>query len=100
MARENFLTPTEVQEKVIPQAILGKDILASAQTGSGKTLAFILPALQRLYVERLEKNLPDGPIKRKVQVLILAPTRELAVQISEASKVFCSDTNIKHSLIF
>jgi len=66
---------------VIPLAIKGKDILGSAQTGSGKTLAFVLPILQKLYNDRVEKDLPDGPIKRKIEALIIAPTRELAIQI-------------------
>jgi ATP-dependent RNA helicase RhlE len=66
---------------VIPLANTGKDILGCAQTGSGKTLAFVLPILQNLYEARVAKDLPDGPIKRKIEALIIAPTRELAVQI-------------------
>lgn len=77
----------------------GKDILGSAQTGSGKTLAFVLPILQLLYTDRLERDLPDGKIKRKIEALIIAPTRELAVQIGEACKPYCSDTNLKHTVI-
>ena len=98
--REGFDTPTEIQEKVIPLANKGKDILGCAQTGSGKTLAFVLPILQELYTARAAKDLPDGPIKRKIEALIIAPTRELAVQIGEACKVYCSDTNMKHTVIF
>jgi ATP-dependent RNA helicase RhlE len=79
--KQGFKTPTPVQEAVIPPAIHGHDILASAQTGSGKTLAFTLPLLQRLYIAREARNLPDGPIKRKIEALIIAPTRELAGQI-------------------
>jgi len=100
LAREGFDTPTEIQEKVIPLANKWKDILGCAQTGSGKTLAFVLPILQNLYNTRVEKDLPDGPIKRKIEALIIAPTRELAVQIGEACKVYCSDTNMKHVAIF
>lgn len=100
LAREGFDTPTEIQEKVIPLANKGKDILGCAQTGSGKTLAFVLPILQNLYNARVEKDLPDGPIKRKIEALIIAPTRELAVQIGEACKIYCSDTNMKHTVIF
>lgn len=100
LAREEFDTPTEIQEKVIPLANKGKDILGCAQTGSGKTLAFVLPILQNLYNAHVAKDLPDGPIKRKVEALIIAPTRELAVQIWEACKVYCSDTNMKHTVIF
>jgi len=100
IVREGFTTPTEIQEKVIPLANKGKDILWCAQTGSGKTLAFVLPILQELYNARVAKNLPDGPIKRKIEALIIAPTRELAVQIWEACKIYCSDTNMKHTVIY
>jgi len=100
LAREGFDTPTEIQEKVIPLANKWKDILWCAQTGSGKTLAFVLPILQNLYEARVARDLPDGPIKRKIEALIIAPTRELAVQIWEACKVYCSDTNMKHTVIF
>jgi len=100
LSREGFDTPTKIQERVIPLANKWKDILGCAQTGSGKTLAFVLPILQELYSARIAKDLPDGPIKRKIEALIIAPTRELAVQIWEACKPFCSDTNMKHTVIF
>ncbi|MHC5007626.1 MAG: DEAD/DEAH box helicase [Planctomycetota bacterium] len=63
--------PTRVQSEMIPPALAGKDILAQSRTGTGKTAAFGLPILQRL--------VPDTPF----QTLILAPTRELAVQVGE-----------------
>lgn len=69
-----YTTPTPIQEKAIPVVLEGADIRASAQTGTGKTAAFLLPALNRL-VTPAEKN-GKGP-----RVLILAPTRELAMQI-------------------
>ena len=100
IARQGFSTPTEIQEKVIPLATRGNDILGCAQTGSGKTLAFVLPTIQKLYNNRIEKELPDGPIKRKIEALIIAPTRELAIQIGEACKPYCSDANMKHTVIF
>jgi len=100
LAREGFKKPTEIQEKVIPLAIKGNDILWCAQTWSWKTFAFVLPMLQKLYTIREEKNLPDWPIKRKIEALIIAPTRELASQIWDSCKPYCSDTNIKHTVIF
>lgn len=100
IARQGFSTPTEIQEKVIPLATRGNDILGCAQTGSGKTLAFVLPTIQKLYNNRIEKELPDGPIKRKIEALIIAPTRELAIQIGDACKPYCSDANMKHTVIF
>ncbi|HLH07206.1 MAG TPA: DEAD/DEAH box helicase [Terriglobales bacterium] len=70
----NFYNPTPVQEAVIPHALEGKDILATAQTGTGKTLAFLLPV-----IERLQKS----TAARTVEVLVLLPTRELALQVEE-----------------
>lgn len=68
-----FATPTEVQALAIPALLAGQDVLACAATGTGKTAAFVLPILQRF---------SDAPYKRQqAQVLILAPTRELAFQI-------------------
>jgi ATP-dependent RNA helicase RhlE len=70
----NFNIPTPVQAAAIPQALEGKDVLATAQTGTGKTLAFLVPL-----IERLMKN----PGSRKVEALALVPTRELALQAEE-----------------
>lgn len=73
-----FEQPTPIQEQAIPKVLQGLDLQASAQTGSGKTAAFILPALHRLATPSVGK----GP-----RVLILVPTRELAMQVAtEASK--------------
>lgn len=100
LAREEITTPTEIQEKVIPLALKGKDILGCAQTGSGKTFAFALPMLHNIYTKRLDLGQEDGKIKRKLQGLILAPTRELAIQIGESLKLYCSNTNLKHTVIY
>ncbi|MDO7718541.1 MAG: DEAD/DEAH box helicase, partial [Schleiferiaceae bacterium] len=67
----NFKEATEIQEKAIPHILEGKDLIGCAQTGTGKTAAFVLPTLQLLCDED----------NSGVQVLILCPTRELAVQI-------------------
>lgn len=56
LVREGFSIPTEIQEKAIPYALEGRDIIGSAQTGSGKTLAFALPTLQNIYNGRLLKG--------------------------------------------
>jgi len=100
LAKQDFINPTEIQEKVIPLAIKWKDILWCAQTGSGKTLAFALPILNNLYNKRLEKWLVEWKIKRKIQALIIAPTRELAIQIGEDFKPFCTNVNLKSTVIF
>ena len=67
-----YKKPSEVQEKVIPEILLNKDVVVKSQTGSGKTAAFAIPLIEKIYWD--EKN---------PQVLVLSPTRELAVQVSE-----------------
>jgi len=74
-----YAETTEIQSKAIPKILAGKDILGCAQTGTGKTAAFAIPLLQRL---EAIKN------QRKIKALILAPTRELALQIEENLVIF------------
>jgi superfamily II DNA/RNA helicase len=71
-----FTSPTDIQRLAIPLVLAGRDVMASAQTGTGKTAAFVLPALERL--------LRPAPIHgRGARVLVLTPTRELAIQIND-----------------
>ncbi len=72
----NFSIPTPVQAAAIPQALVGKDVLATAQTGTGKTLAFLIPIIERL----LQPAKPDSG-KSGIAALVLVPTRELAMQV-------------------
>src|SRR5258707_787424 len=73
LAAARFTTPTPVQAAAIPQALEGKDVLATAQTGTGKTLAFLIPV-----IEKLLKDKTPG-----IAALVLVPTRELAMQVVE-----------------
>ena len=73
LAAARFITPTPVQAAAIPQALAGKDVLATAQTGTGKTLAFLIPIMEGM----LQNNTPG------VAGLVLVPTRELAMQVVE-----------------
>lgn len=75
ISASNYEDATPVQEQVIPLILQGKDIIASAQTGTGKTAAFLLPLLHRI--------LTDAPQDHHISAMIIVPTRELAVQISE-----------------
>ncbi len=77
VAESGYTTPTEIQIESIPHLLAGRDILGKAQTGTGKTAAFALPLLSRLDVA---KKLP--------QILVLTPTRELAMQVAEAFKTY------------
>jgi superfamily II DNA/RNA helicase len=76
-----YTNPTPVQEKAIPIALSGRDLMVSARTGTGKTAVFVLPALERLSVPSVKKVV--GP-----RILILTPTRELALQITEMSRLY------------
>ncbi|SFW37012.1 DEAD/DEAH box helicase [Nitrosovibrio sp. Nv17] len=73
-----YTDPTPVQAQAVPELIAGHDVMASAQTGTGKTAAFMLPALHRLAT-------PSAVRGRGPRVLVLTPTRELALQVSEAA---------------
>lgn len=81
LQKNNYLKPTPIQEKIIPLVLEGRDIMAQSQTGTGKSAAYILPLL-----ELLAQNPIEG--KRKIKVLVLAPTRELTLQISETFLLF------------
>src|SRR5690606_838870 len=76
-----FSAPTPVQAAAIPQALAGHDLMVSSQTGSGKTAAFMLPALNRIAGQPGNKGVG-------VQVLVLTPTRELALQVTEATATY------------
>lgn len=73
IAAAGFVTPTPVQAAAIPQALAGKDVLATAQTGTGKTLAFLVPIIEKMLQDKT----------RGIAALVLGPTRELAIQVAE-----------------
>jgi superfamily II DNA/RNA helicase len=85
--------PTPVQAEAIPKALAGRDLIASAQTGTGKTAAFVLPALQKLSGQSKERR--RGP-----RVLVLTPTRELADQITQATRTYGKYVRMKSVAIF
>ncbi|MBV2263347.1 MAG: DEAD/DEAH box helicase, partial [Thauera sp.] len=81
VASTGYTTPTPVQQRAIPAAIAGRDLLVSSHTGSGKTAAFTLPALNRIIDRRPAPG--SGP-----RVLVLTPTRELAQQVEKAVQTY------------
>ncbi|PPD73744.1 hypothetical protein GOBAR_DD29318 [Gossypium barbadense] len=94
IANLGFVEPTPIQAQGWPMALKGKDLIGIAETGSGKTLAYLLPALVHVNAQpRLVHG--EGPI-----VLILAPTRELAVQIQEEAAKFANHANIRSTCIY
>ena len=90
--KKGYRQTTPIQRKAIPAILDGQDVLACAQTGTGKTAGFTLPILQRL------KKLGSG--SRRIQVLILTPTRELAAQVAESVRDYGSHLPFKTTVIF
>ncbi|KAH0908872.1 hypothetical protein HID58_032193 [Brassica napus] len=94
IAKLGFTEPTPIQAQGWPMALKGRDLIGIAETGSGKTLAYLLPALVHVSAQpRLGQD--DGPI-----VLILAPTRELAVQIQEESRKFGLRSGVRSTCVY
>ena len=87
---EGYDTPTPIQERAAPEILAGKDILGCAQTGTGKTAAFALPILHMVSTTGRQ---PKGQ-RRKVRVLVIAPTRELAQQIADSFRVYGKNTGL------
>ena len=92
--KKGYTEPTPIQEQAIPHILAGKDIFGCAQTGTGKTAAFALPILQLLDAKK------DLTKPRTIKALILAPTRELASQISENFLAYGYNLGISHCTIF
>jgi ATP-dependent RNA helicase RhlE len=95
LLEEGYTSPTPIQSQSIPVLLEGKDILGVAQTGTGKTAAFAIPILQGLSDQSTVKR-----NQRSIQALILAPTRELAIQIHESFKTYGKHLNLKSAVIF
>jgi ATP-dependent RNA helicase RhlE len=85
-----FETPTPIQQEVIPLALTGGDIIATAETGSGKTAAFLLPLIERL----------GGGHHGRTRALILSPTRELAAQTAEQCLALTRDTRLRTTEVY
>jgi ATP-dependent RNA helicase RhlE len=92
--KKGYKNPTPIQEQSIPHILAGKDIFGCAQTGTGKTAAFALPILQLL-----DANKPKVS-QKNIKALILAPTRELALQISANFVEYGTNLGISHTTIF
>ena len=94
LAAKNYVVPTPIQAQAIPTVLTGRDLLGIAQTGTGKTAAFMLPSLDRLANPRVH------PIAKRVRMLVLAPTRELASQIAESARTYARNINLTTGVIF
>ncbi len=94
LAEQRYEIPTPIQAQTIPAALAGQDILGCAQTGTGKTAAFALPTLDYLGREQM-------PAKRgRPLVLVLAPTRELAIQIDKSFRIYGKYLSVRQALVY
>jgi ATP-dependent RNA helicase RhlE len=89
---EGYESPSPIQQQAIPPVLAGRDLLGCAQTGTGKTAAFALPILQRLSAEQARSRDP--------RVLVLAPTRELALQIGDSFKSYGRNLPLRSAVVF
>ena len=90
-----FRRPTDIQYKAITPILKGEDVLAIAQTGTGKTAAFGIPIIHLLHQKKMTQRRPDG-----IKCLIMVPTRELALQITEVLKALAKETRVKTYCIY
>ena len=106
VADQGYTEPTPVQAAAIPLVLAGRDLLAGAQTGTGKTAAFVLPILQRLNAapsrtpDRGAAGRPPAAGRRHVRVLVLAPTRELALQVEESVRTYGARRPVRSVAIY
>lgn len=94
LSEAGYTHPTPIQAQAIPSLLEGKDLLGCAQTGTGKTAAFALPILHRL-VESNKKALP-----KHTRVLVLTPTRELAIQVNESFLTYGKNLRLKYAVVY
>jgi ATP-dependent RNA helicase RhlE len=94
LSKENYTSPTPIQEQAIPAVLAGRDLLGCAQTGTGKTAAFAVPIIQLLSEQPSKPNMQG-----RVRSLILTPTRELALQIDENIRAYSQYTDLRCSAI-
>ncbi|MBP6870966.1 MAG: DEAD/DEAH box helicase [Bacteroidales bacterium] len=92
LTAEGYTVPTPIQEQAIPHIMEGRDLQGCAQTGTGKTAAFAIPIIQNLYLQKQPVN--------GIKVLILTPTRELAIQIDQSFAVYGKFTRLSHTVIY
>jgi len=97
LTESGYTKPTPIQAQAIPIALAGGDLMAGAQTGTGKTAAFSLPLLQKLLPLASSSA---SPARHPVRALILAPTRELAIQVEESVKAYAKHTPLRSLVVF
>jgi ATP-dependent RNA helicase RhlE len=94
---EGYEQPTPVQQQAVPLILAGRDIMAGAQTGTGKTAAFALPILQRLAPLA---NTSASPARHPVRALVIAPTRELAIQVEASFRAYGRHLPLRSAVVY
>jgi ATP-dependent RNA helicase RhlE len=89
--------PSPIQEQAIPLVLTGRDLMAGAQTGTGKTAAFALPTLQLLAPHA---STSASPARHPIRVLVLAPTRELAIQVEESFRGYARHMPLRTAIVY
>ena len=97
VAESGYTVPTPIQERAIPEVLAGHDIMGGAQTGTGKTAGFGLPILHLLAPQA---NTSPSPARHPVRALIIAPTRELAIQVEEQIREYGKYTKLRSTCVF
>lgn len=97
LEESGYSKPTPIQAQAIPVALGGGDLMAGAQTGTGKTAAFSLPVIQKILPLA---NTSASPAKHPVRALVLAPTRELAIQVEESVKAYAKHTPLRSLVVY
>ncbi|MEW5992358.1 MAG: DEAD/DEAH box helicase [Chloroflexota bacterium] len=103
VADQGYTEPTPIQAQAIPHVLAGRDVLAGAQTGTGKTAAFVLPILQRLHATPARPPVaprPGQPPRRLPRVLVLVPTRELALQVEKSVRIYGAQRPVRSVPIY
>ncbi len=97
VADSGYTAMTPIQAKAIPVVLAGRDVMGAAQTGTGKTAAFTLPLLQRMM---RHANASMSPARHPVRALVLAPTRELALQVADNVKKYAQHSQLRSAVVF
>jgi superfamily II DNA/RNA helicase len=92
-----YVTPTPIQKQAIPLVLAGRDLMAQAQTGTGKTAAFTLPLLHQI---KPHANNSVSPARHPVRALVLAPTRELAIQVHDSVVAYSKHLPLRSTVVF
>ena len=97
VVEEGYTEPTPIQRQAIPIVLSGRDLMARAQTGTGKTAAFALPILERM---KVHANASFSPARHPIRVLVVTPTRELAIQVHDSFRTYGRHVDLRSTIVY